>query len=688
MKEPSLSGSSRRFRKCRPGRWMAGVLALLGALGARAEAPIDTLAGLSLEDLLSVPVTGATLTDESFLSVPSAVSIYRRGEIERMGLSTLEELVNFVPGFQSFNMGESGHSAPYSSRGRKTGTTSREVLVLLDGMRVDTTIYGGTAFALPLLSLGNVERAEFIRGPGSALYGSNAFLGVINLVTRRDADLLRAEAGAPRSFDLSLLRQLEAGPVRAQLFLRAFDARGADAEVADTFSRASLETRQRVRGDDLQAHLAWGGTELELVSARREAPGFFILGDITDDALGYETAYHRISLQHTLEWGQGHATTLGLAYREWDEELHSLLVPAGVLEAVSDPPSADAVRAFGRFREQEWTVNVLHDWEAGAFGHLLVGGEWRRPRLREANAYSNFSLEDLLSGTFPVHSATDPIFVSPQLQKGERTVFGLFGQYQRSLGDDLELTAGLRYDHYSGEGSRASPRLSLVYAATDALTLKAIYGEAFRAASFVERYTINNPVLEGNPDLGPETVRSVDLVAIWHFATQAVTVGYFHNQFSDGIVDQEAMGRRTFANAGRGSNAGLELEYQARLSRAWSVRAGWTRFLDEVEQSFREADVLGSLALNFEEGSWNVNLATVYQGERERADGAPAQRVTVPAVVATNLNVRFALEDWVLRFGVMNLFDRANGTPPQSLETRQNIPGRGREWRLGVERTF
>lgn len=92
--------------------------------------------------------------------------------------------------------------------------------------------------------------------------------------------------------------------------------------------------------------------------------------------------------------------------------------------------------------------------------------------------------------------------------------------------------------------------------------------------------------------------------------------------------------------------------------------------------------------MNFTAGAWNLNVSALYQGERERADGSPDNRVSLPAVIEMNTNLRYTFDDWTLQLQVLNFLDRKNETPPQSLGTEQNIPGGGREVRIGVEYAF
>ena len=104
--------------------------------------------------------------------------------------------MNLVPGFQSYRTSLSPISYQFSSRGRRIGNSGAEILILVDGMRLAEPRTSGGAIVTPKYPLMQVERVEFIRGPGSAVYGSNAMMGVINIVTRTGSNELALDVGS------------------------------------------------------------------------------------------------------------------------------------------------------------------------------------------------------------------------------------------------------------------------------------------------------------------------------------------------------------------------------------------------------------------------------------------------------------------------------------------------------------
>ena len=171
------------------------LLSLISPLHAKLdEIEMGKLFHLSLEELLQVKITGSTLTNENLKSVPAAVTVFSREEISGLGLDSLNELMDLVPGFQAYRSSFGSQTKIISTRGLSVSGVS-EILIMVDGQRLDTPRdnnsmdFGGR---IPLI---NIERVEFIRGPGSALYGSNAMLAVVNIITRKDANELGMTIG-------------------------------------------------------------------------------------------------------------------------------------------------------------------------------------------------------------------------------------------------------------------------------------------------------------------------------------------------------------------------------------------------------------------------------------------------------------------------------------------------------------
>ncbi len=185
------------------------ILLTMAVEGISAQAPPEAarpdqsaLASMSLEELSSIKVEtvyGASKHEQDTSDAPASVSIVTADEIKKSGYRTLTEILNSVRGFYT----TSDRSYSYIGvRGfNRPGDYGGDILIMIDGHRINDAIYdqafNGTEF---LLDVDLIERVEVIRGPGSSLYGDNAFLAIINVITRRGLRGVEA-AGAYASYN-------------------------------------------------------------------------------------------------------------------------------------------------------------------------------------------------------------------------------------------------------------------------------------------------------------------------------------------------------------------------------------------------------------------------------------------------------------------------------------------------------
>jgi len=266
---------------------------------------------------------------------------------------------------------------------------------------------------------------------------------------------------------------------------------------------------------------------------------------------------------------------------------------------------------------------------------------------------------------------------------------GLYGQFQHVFSGATHLTLGLRFDEFSKLGSQFSPRFGLVHEISNNHSFKFLYGEAFRAPAENELFLLNNPVLLGNPDLVAESVKSWELIWIGQWPDTGVSLGYFENRFQDAIVQVILdSGINKQENVDQDLSKGFELEGSHQLNERWLLRSSYTNIIEKSDLSFREAEHLMSFMVNFQQGHWNVNLVSVYHGEREM--------VTVNGdTIALNeywqlfgkLRYRFS-QGWKLTVQIKNLLDKTYFTPANNQTLTDGVPNRGREVLVGLDWNF
>jgi len=616
---------------------------------------------MSLEELTQVEITGSTLTPENINTVPSAVTVFTHQQIERLGLDSLDELMNIVPGFQVYRSTRSSINNATSSRGRHIANAGAEILVLIDGQRINDPRTGGGFLLTPKLPLMQIERVEFIRGPGSAVYGSNAMLGVVNIITRRNVNEIGASVGSFNRTQIYLQTSKKTENFAVDLFAFFDKDKGDDFLVPDTFSSDTIETNDPRELANFDLKLNWKDTLFTFQHNQAQTENFYESNTITNGFNKRETQFSFASLKHSFDW---------LSINSFVQVSYSV---SRFFVSTYLSPSTFFIGDFDNFNETQ--VLWHNDWSMNNRNSLQFGLEYRYIDAPETSAKSNNS--NLNNVPVQAHST--------------RNIAGLYVQYQQTLFEKTHLTLGLRYDNFSEIGNKISPRVGVVQPLNQHHSLKLLYGEAFRAPTENELNLINNPVLIGNPNLKPETVKTWNFIWLGQWTHTNFSLGYFENRFEDSIIREDIGGGTTeFKNADQDPSKGFEFEISHEINKHWLLRASYTNFTEMPATSLDEADQFGSLMLNYQYNKWNANVIASYFDERMTLTGG-------------NNNIPLTLDDYWQVFAkvrynvyndiqtyiqIKNLLDEAYQTPTASKRITEGTPNRGREILLGAIWSF
>ncbi len=668
--------------------WLLSIVLLAPGVWAQVD---DRLFSMSLEELSQVRVSGSTLTPESLWSVPAAVTVFTHQEIKEMGLDYLDELANFVPGFQSYRTAQSPLQNPISSRGRLISIEASELLVMIDGQRADGPRSNGITVPLSKISLDYIEKVEFIRGPGSAIYGSNAMMGIINITTRSNANSVDVSMGSfnRKKVTLQVYHQLKGFDL--DLFAQLDRDNGEGYLLTDTFSANQVDTDDPRKVDDFIFKLNRDNTYLNIQHHQYESENFYELAGLSHGFNERNGGLSSIALKQDFTW-RGVESWLQLDYRETRVKLAGQLTPVGFLSQASDPSSDDALFAVAVFNDYteshvQWHNNLTFKLNAHADSHIQFGFEYRYVDAPETKANNNFSLGELATGVSPItyYGALVPTTVVQT--ESSRNILAQYLQLQHNVFADTQLTLGLRHDDVNSLGSELSPRLGLVQAFNDHHVFKLLYGEAFRVPSESELNLKNNPVLLGNPDLKAETVKTLDVIWMGRWPNSTYTLGYFENHFTDAIIQTPTdLGIPRFENVDQYPSKGFELEMSQQLADGLLIKGAYTYITDNADVNFREANRFGSLAVNFSHFKWNANMLVSWQSERELpATDSQSQRLKLAShwllfgklSYRHNVNLKSYLK-------IKNLADKQFNSPTLGAALPDGVPNRGREILMGI----
>lgn len=639
----------------------------------------EDLFDFSLEQLAQVTVTGATLSAQNLQEVPSAVTVFSAAQIRQLAVSSLEELMNYVPGFQAQHQGDYTAMDAYSVRGRRSGSSSREVLILLNGMRLHNAYTDGQA--LLGIDLHTVKQIEFIRGPGSAIYGSNAFLGVVNITTDYVDSTLATGVGDQQQHKLSWGDNAYFDHFKLGLFVSESGTNGDTYPHGESFGQDVGSTNEPALKRSLEFKAQNQGFSANVFYMDQHAQNGYLVENVADRTNKMLVQNLGSELQYAWQWGPDWQLNSQLDYLAFIWDFTAQLNAPGSLSAVSSPSSGEPPILDGKVNSHSLNVSLR-----AAYAEKLQLGLDVSREVTEFAAEANYDLAALAGGQIPIdyHTARD-IDLS-LVPASVRHKLGVFYQQQVSLSHATEAFIGLRYDFYDDVGEHASPRLALVQQIGDNNSLKFSYGEAFRAPAQNEQHMQNNLTQLGNPDLKPELVQTYE--GIWtHMLNNGVfELSYFENRFVDGIEQALISGNtRQFRNTDEDEkNRGMEASLLTALSQALSLRLAGSHFFSMAESSFRESDDFYTAALSYHHGRWEGSFAGFYRGDKAFLN---RQRELTPVDPYWLLDAKILhkiVSGLEVSAQVRNLLDQDYYSAPTGANLNTPLPNPGRSLLLGL----
>lgn len=660
-------------------------------------------------------VSISTGTNKPIRLAPSVATVITQEDISKLGATSLDQVLETVPGVHVSVAKNNKLNSVYSIRGVHTARNA-QVLVLIDDIPV-RQLYGGGRPSNFFLPVENIKRIEIVRGPGSALYGADAFSGVINVVTKGAAELNGARLGfSTGSFDTQ------------NYFLQYGHRFENEWQLAASLEHVKSDgDDDRIIEQDLQsmfdqlyntnASLAPGSlkTQFEVsnirLGLRNDSWDFALASWLQDDAgLGNGVAqaldsegkvdveYHVLSGSYTADYNSWLSYRIKAWSSFYDEQNDTVIFPAnsivpigadGNLSVVGTPVLfTDGVIGNPGGREKRYslegsaTVTKFKDHQL----RFSAGLELQRGEVRETKNFGPGVLdgsEQVVDGSLTDVTNTDQVYADIE----NREIYFASVQDGWSFADDWEATIGLRYDWYSDVGGTLNPRAAIVWATSYNLTSKLLYGRAFRAPSFAELFAINNPVILGNRNLDPETIDTIEL-AFDYRALEGLTskLNFFWYQIDDAIEFLPSsdpnlpVGSSVAANAHTQRGKGFELEFNWKLNRSIELDANYSMQFAELDSTGdRVSDAPGRqlyIAGNFEFlEAWNLSISANHVADRRRAFGDARSQLDDYTIVDMSLRRLHLLKGLDVSFSAKNLFDEdaREGSATSGLFTA--IPG-------------
>ncbi len=672
------------------------VIMMIAALSApsalvRAVEEDSSLFALPLEALLEIKVSGVSLRKQSQLEMPASANVFSEDSIKRLGVNTLEDLIRFVPGFQQIR-GDDSNATTIASRGRLTGLSGREVLLIVDGVRISQWFDGGTYNSLGFFPLNGVKTIEFIRGPSSHIYGANAFMGVINVITGSRQNKASWVTGSQQRNHLSLTQNFVLGGLNHNITVDLTDEEGQQYEVPDPFTLQATNIRDPKRARAIVYTASFNEWSAQLSHRNTESGDFYSIGGISEDFSDYQYEFNAASIRHQKIWNNRWTTNTSADYQWYKRHQETILSPPGSFTNNSTPTSDEPLLGILNIQGDKLDFRVNTIFNASHHWKHQFGIEYRRPSLEGAYFNNNFNIAQLTAGEFPLTYYGDFETATTLIEPAEDTVRGIFGLSSYSREGIFEFTAGMRHDHSDLAGDNISPRLSYVHFVNSVNTVKLIYSEAFRSPAANETLIKNNPVQQGNPDLEAETVTTTELIWMYGNKNRRLQASLFDNRFDGSITQEGSDGRRIFSNLGKSRSQGYEVTWVHPVTHHLTFRLAFSQLLDKTEDAIRLADQQLNALLNYNYQQWNIALDYDYVGERQylKEDGAanpppPPVVTTIDSIQLVNAHVSYHWSSkWRVFATAKNLLDEEYAFPSTGASVSA-IPARGLEFLVGIE---
>ncbi|MCP4149284.1 MAG: TonB-dependent receptor [bacterium] len=666
--------------------WSLVFLSLIGpsshlrAQEDKTDLKIEDVIDMSLDDLLNIKVSVASKSEEKVEDAPSSVTVFTQEDIRQMGISDLEELLAFVPGFQVSRDIEQGTAFRISARGRSSAL-SESVLFLVDGQRINDLYTGGISILNRYMAVENIRQVEIIRGPGSALYGSNAFLGVVNIVTENKNGRVRINTGSGgyKNIAINVCREFSQ-TLRISAFIKAFSDKGAHYDhVEDVYGEIG-STDDPVKGMDATVAVNYDNFTFRVRHMERNLENFLTFGSLSNGVNREQTRQTSLSLGYKKQVNKKLDLDIRLMYQEDNWESFAGLIPSGF--ELAPGFSLPEQMVGGPYLDSYYcAVDLDAVYRISSNNTLYIGGSYLTTGITEVvNQLSHHPITLEYMGE--ITCFTDETSFN---EENTRHISGLYIQDKQTMGKRLSLTMGFRYDRYNDFGGTLNPRAAVIYAPPWGGKIKGMYGRAFRSPNFLELYDKNNPVDFGNRDLKPEKVETFELAYIQSFKNLYVVATYFRSRIEDIIIlgapvshPDNPLGSPSFSNSGEITITGLEVEFKTTPFKNMIVAGTYSHYF-EPEILPVSMDT-ASFIVNYKVSGVNININGVYRGENPLL---PDQGAYFPINAALRLRLKKGLS---LTGSVKNIFDEEYRT--LSVLLPNGVRNRGRSVLVGLDFDF
>lgn len=470
------------------------------------ESSADALMDMSLDDLMNVTVTTTSKTAEKISAAPGVISVMSNAEMKRFGARTLKDVLMRMP---SINMSTTylTDRSCVSIRGDQINAAANHILLLINGRPVREAEEGGIKGEMfESFPVATIDRIEVIRGPGSVLYGSNAFSGVINVITKKPSDnktSLAVHGGYPGDANVTANAAYQFGELGLVLGAQYKNDKPWDVRYQANATQFRDFTINNT-GIGSYAELSIKG--LKLMSSYNQWENFYAMQKyIPSPPAGPVAGKHA--------YGDGLwqklFNDLGYSHKfsdVWDLTANVTLTNSWLTIDSFPAPHRKSYDLTGE------VTTFIHPTENM---NIIIGLLGNRVQGKEESGLPLSTTLDTNQNAFSGYIQGDYRFLTQF-----KAIAGL--QANKAVGIDVDF----------------NPRVGLIWAPDDIVNVKALFSNAFRAPSMMELY-LKHPTLVGTSNLKPEKVQTIDLGVNVQSENVSFGVNNFFSQVTNTIYPKQ-----------------------------------------------------------------------------------------------------------------------------------------------------
>lgn len=600
---------------------------------------------MNLEDLLNISVTTASKSAEKQSDAPGVLSVLSNDELTRFGGTTLRDVLERMPGLAISGVYMTDRSM-ISARGDQFQASSGHVLLLINGRPVRESLEGGIkSDMMEAFPVNIIDRIEVIRGPGSVLYGSDAFTAVINVITKKAEETGVSITGlVGTGYDISGSATISTGDFK--LLVGGKLLKKTDWETSYIASSPegpiTLDYTLPSKGNSVFANASYSGLNATLSYTKFEHGSF--LPDYGSIGNSFWEKLHG-NLGYDVQLSDNWTSSVNLTYTNsiFEIEVYPLI-------------KRDSYEILGELTN----FITLSDKSK-----LVIGGLFSK-----------------IDGGETFWALGFPIPISD----ANRSSYSFYGQIDYMLLDNLKAIGGVQANKIGDLDLDFGPRVGLIFHPSERFTIKALYSTAFRAPS-INEFNLAHPTLHGNPDLKPEKVGTFDLSLGYSGEQGQIALNYFNSSMTQVIIQDRSTNPALYANGGEITLSGVELEGKYYIDQSWYLSGSMLYHSSEDADGNKDITPIANFGLKAGISyQWNggvtVSLFDIFQGEPEESFTV-SPNPAAGSYNVLNLHSKFDLtkllnlnwnQDLALVLQVDNLLNQEIWIPAWGMARGQSMP--------------